>query len=180
MQPLLMPALAATLLMATLGSTPAPAWQAGPDAGHATRVPTIQPHQNICADGLVSPSRMTPDGLTVTVCDFGPRTHDLWDWPVVEGRHFAALPLASQSLGALAGPQATVDRSGVRLAGLQPDPHDTLIIDSPDLAGVDSHTAPLERRRFRSARASASWGSAGPPDRARPGALHPQPQGDPP
>ncbi len=177
MKQLLMPALAATLLITALAPAPALAWLAGPGACHSTRVHTIQHHQKVCADCLVSLSRMTPDGLTVTVYDFGLRTHDLWSWQVFanrdftadplplrvgvmanEDRHFSALPLVSQPLGALAGSQATVDKR-VRLTGLRPDHHYTLIIYSPELAGVNGrggHTAPFERRCFRSARAPDS------------------------
>ena len=118
---------------------------------------------------------MTPTGLTVTVYDFGLRNHDLWSWQVFaernwaaeplalrvgvmanEDRHFSALPLSSQPLGTLSSKEATVDKSGMELTGLRPDHHYTLIIYSPELAGVNGrggHTAPFERRCFRSARA---------------------------
>ncbi len=165
--------IAAALLITALGPIPALAWLAGPGACHSTRVHTIEHHQKVCADCLVSLGRMTPDGLTVTVYDFGLPTHDLWNWQTFDGRdwterplalragvmanedrHFSALPLSSQPLGALRGPQATLDKR-VRLTGLRPDHHYTLIIYSPELAGVGGrggHTAPFERRCFRSAR----------------------------
>ncbi len=154
---------------------PAEAWLAGPGACHSKRVHTIQHHQKLSCfyDCIVSLSRMTPTSLTVTVYDFHLRTHDLWNWQTFAGRnweerplslrvgvmanedrHFSAIPISSQPLGSLKGKHDTVDKAGIRLAGLRPDHHYTLIIYSPELAGVGGrggHTAPFERRCFRSA-----------------------------
>ncbi len=166
---------AAALALVVTMVQPAEAWLRGPGACHSKRVHTIEHHQKLsCSfDCIVSMSRMTPTSLTVTVYDFHLRSHDLWNWQTFAGRdweeqplslrvgvmanedrHFSALPISSQPLGSLKGQNDTVDKAGIRLAGLRPDHHYTLIIYSPELAGVGGrggHTAPFERRCFRSA-----------------------------